>query len=129
MSGGRSVSLTAIAHPREAILHALGDPISRELLLLLNQTPRRASDLLRAGAIPPSTLYRKLGRLRKLGLVAVQRSIVTEDGKRLDLYRSLLCEVDVSLRGATLEVRAQRRNLSAERLADLWEDVREAGDR
>lgn len=115
--------------PREAILQALGDALSRQLLLLLAEAPRSPRDLLRSVTVPQSTLYRRLGELRALGLVDVQRSMITEDGKRMELYRSLLEEVEVRLHGGTLDVRARRRDLSAERLAGLWGEVREAGPR
>lgn len=129
LATGRGNPLGAPFGSREAILQALGDPLSREILLLLNQSPRPASELLRSGSISQSTLYRRLGRLRQAGLIAVQRSIITEEGKKLDLYRSLVSDVDVSLRGSTLEVRARRRDLSAERLADLWDEIRRGGGR
>jgi DNA-binding IclR family transcriptional regulator len=92
---------------------------------MLSETPRSANDLLRAVPVPQSTLYRRLGELKELGLVGVQRSILTEDGKKVDLFRSLLEEVDITLRGSSMSVRSRRRDLAAERLADLWGEVRD----
>ncbi|MGI0053636.1 MAG: hypothetical protein ACRECR_05200, partial [Thermoplasmata archaeon] len=74
------------------------------------------------------TLYRRLAELRELGLVDVERVVITDDGKKVELFRSLLEEVDVRLRGGKLEVRAKRRDLAAARLADLWEAVRNDGE-
>lgn len=112
---------------REAVLQALGDPLSRELLLLLSKSPAPAKDLLRSIEVPQSTLYRRLVELREQGLVDVQRSIITEDGKKMELYRSLLAEVEVRLNGQGLSVRTKRRDLAAERLSDLWGEVRAGG--
>ncbi len=92
---------------------------------MLSEAPRSANDLLKSVSVPQSTLYRRLGELKDLGLVGVQRTILTEDGKKVDLFRSLLEEVDISLRGSSMSVRTRRRDLAAERLADLWGEVRE----
>ncbi|MCI4358615.1 MAG: winged helix-turn-helix domain-containing protein [Thermoplasmata archaeon] len=116
---GRKLSL------QEAILQALGDPLSRQILLLLADAPKAARELLHVVSVPQSTLYRRLGELKDMGLLDVQRSIITEDGKKMELYRSLLEEVVIHLRGQTLEVRPRRRDLAAARLADLWGEVRQ----
>jgi DNA-binding transcriptional ArsR family regulator len=113
---------------KERILDALGDSASRGILLMISQAPRSAQDLLAAERIPQSTLYRKLHDLQDLGLVGIQRTAITPEGKRVDLYRSLLEELRVEMQGAELRIQARFRDLSAERLKEMWRDVRkEAG--
>jgi|SRR5580658_10003688 DNA-binding HxlR family transcriptional regulator len=113
---------------RERILDALGDAASRGILLMISDAPRSAQDLLTANRIPQSTLYRKLHELQDLGLIGVQRTAITPEGKRVDLYRSLLEELRVEMLGRELRIQARFRDLSAERLKEMWRDVRkEAG--
>jgi DNA-binding HxlR family transcriptional regulator len=113
---------------KERILEALGDRWSREILLLLNDSPRSAQEIQAANRIPQSTLYRKLHELTEIGLVGVQRSVISSDGKRVELYRSLLDELKVEMRGARLRVDVRFRDLASERLKEMWRDVRkEAG--
>jgi|SRR5580658_1335908 DNA-binding HxlR family transcriptional regulator len=113
---------------KERILEALGDRWSREILLLLNDSPRSAQDIQAANRIPQSTLYRKLHELSEIGLIGVQRSVISTDGKRVELYRSLLDELKVEMRGARLRIDVRFRDLAAERLKEMWRDVRkEAG--
>ncbi|HTW39424.1 MAG TPA: helix-turn-helix domain-containing protein [Thermoplasmata archaeon] len=113
---------------KERILEALGDRWSREILLLLNDSPRSAQEIQSANRIPQSTLYRKLHELSEIGLIGVQRSVISSDGKRVELYRSLLDELKVEMRGARLRVDVRFRDLAAERLKEMWRDVRkEAG--
>jgi DNA-binding HxlR family transcriptional regulator len=113
---------------KERILEALGDRWSREILLLLNDSPRSAQEIQSANRIPQSTLYRKLHELTEIGLVGVQRSVISADGKRVELYRSLLDELKVEMRGARLRVDVRFRDLASERLKEMWRDVRkEAG--
>jgi DNA-binding transcriptional ArsR family regulator len=109
---------------RERILDALGDPVARQILLMLSDQPRSAPDLLKTNHIPQSTLYRKLHDLQTLGLVGIQRSAITEDGKRVELFRSRLEELRVELRGASLRIDVRFRDLAAERLHDLWSDLK-----
>jgi DNA-binding HxlR family transcriptional regulator len=113
---------------KERILEALGDRWSREILLMLNDAPRSAQEMQASNRIPQSTLYRKLHELSEIGLVGVQRSVISTDGKRVELYRSLLDELKVEMRGARLRVDVRFRDLAAERLKEMWKDVRkEAG--
>jgi DNA-binding transcriptional ArsR family regulator len=109
---------------RERILDALGDAASRGILLMLNETPRSAQELLQANKIPQSTLYRKLHDLQQLGLIGIQRTAITAEGKRVDLYRSLLEELRVDLIGQSLRIQVRFRDLSAERLKEMWHQVR-----
>ena len=95
---------------------------------MLNDAPHSAQELLTGNAIPQSTLYRKLHELEELGLVGIQRTAITADGKRVDLYRSLLEELRVDLEGTSLRIRVRFRDLAAESLRDLWHTMRtEAG--
>ncbi|MCI4344786.1 MAG: helix-turn-helix domain-containing protein [Thermoplasmata archaeon] len=113
---------------KERILDALGDPVARQIILMLNDAPRSAQELLVANHVPQSTLYRRLHELEELGVVAVQRTVITEEGKRVDLYRSLLEEFKVELRSSRLEVTVKYRDLQSERVRELWGAVRkEAG--
>ena len=111
------------AERRERILDALGEPAGRGILLMLNDAPRSAQELLTTSGIPQSTLYRKLHDLQELGLVGVQRTAITSDGKRVDLYRSLLEELKVDLAGGGLRIQVRFRDLAAERLKQMWHRV------
>lgn len=121
-------SATVPPHPlgdrKERILDALGDPASRGILLKLNDAPHSAQELLAANSIPQSTLYRKLHDLQQLGLVGIQRTAITPEGKRVDLYRSLLEELKVDMAGPSLHIQVRYRELAAERLKDMWHQVR-----
>lgn len=112
------------AERKERILDALGDAASRGILLMLNEAPHSAQELLQSNNIPQSTLYRKLHDLQQLGLVGIQRTAITPEGKRVDLYRSLLEELKVDLAAGQLRIQVRFRDLAAERLKDLWHQVR-----
>jgi DNA-binding HxlR family transcriptional regulator len=119
-------SLSAFAFGRkERILEALGDRWAREILLMLSEGPRSAQEIQTLNRMPQSTLYRKIHELSEIGLVGVQRSVISPDGKRVELYRSLLEELTVEMRGTRLRIDVRFRDLSAERLKEMWRTVRE----
>lgn len=120
---------THIVGRKERILEALGDPASREILLMLSEGPRPAGEILSSGRIPQSTLYRKIHELEELGLVGIQRTAITSDGKRVDLYRSLLEAIHVDLKGTLLRIDVTFRDLSSERLKEMWRQVRSEANR
>jgi hypothetical protein len=91
---------------------------------MLSDQPRSAPEILRTNHLPQSTLYRKLHDLQEIGLVGIQRSAITEDGKRVELFRSRLQELKVELRGASLRIDVRFRDLASERLQDLWSDLK-----
>ena len=109
---------------KERILDALGDPAAREILLMLNDSPLSAQEMLASNRIPQSTLYRKLHDLQEIGLVGVQRTAITPEGKRVDLYRSLLERLAVEMYGRTLRIEVKYRDLASERLQTMWKDFR-----
>ena len=109
---------------KEQILEALGDRWCREILRMLNEVPRSAQEILASNGIPASTLYRKLHELTDIGLVGIQRSVISSDGKRVELYRSRLDELRVEVRGAGLRIDVRLRDLAAERLKEMWRNLR-----
>ncbi len=103
----------------------LGDPTSRYLLGALDREPHSVQELLEANHIPQSTLYRRLHELRELGMVGIQTSLRSQDAKRLDMFRSLVEEVRVTVRGDLFDLQIQYRNLGAERLQSMWGKLRQ----
>jgi DNA-binding HxlR family transcriptional regulator len=114
---------------KERILEALGDRWARDILLLLSDGPRSAQEIQATNRMPQSTLYRKLHELSEIGLIGIQRSVISPDGKRVELYRSLLEELTVEMRGTRLTIDVRFRDLPSERLKELWQSVRERAGR
>ena len=114
----------------ERIVNALGDPVNRRLLGFLDGGPRSVQEILAQLALPKSMVYSRLHDLRELGLVAVQRTVISPEGKRTDLFRSLLEEARIDLRAGAVTLTMRTRDLTTERLKSLWSDLRqEAGPR
>jgi DNA-binding transcriptional ArsR family regulator len=108
----------------EAVLAAIGDSVSCRILLTLDTAPRPAHELVHNLDLPQSTVYHKLHDLQEKGLVTVQAVAITGDGKRVELFRSLLEACTVDLREGRLNVRVRYRNIEAERIGNMWENIR-----
>ena len=129
-SNGGSVGPRLSRVPRtleEAILTALGDPMARAILLRLSDRPASVQEVTQSSGLPQASVYRKLRELQECGLVGVQRSTLSADGHRTDLFRSLLVEARLTYRGSSIELLASFRALAAERLSEMWETVRGGG--
>lgn len=70
--------------PVDGILAALADPTRRQVIELLRQRPRKASDLATAVSMSPPAMSRHLRMLRRSGLVQVDRD---EEDARLRIFR------------------------------------------
>ena len=89
---------------KDMVLKALADEYSRIILLSTIEMAKSATELSVEKNLPISTVYRRLHELQEAKLVAIERSVVTEDGKKFDLYRSTVGGVSVSFNLGATEV-------------------------
>jgi len=105
---------------KDRVLKALADEYSRSIILSTIQNSRSAVELSVEKSIPISTAYRRLHELQEAGLVAVERSVVTEDGKRFDLYRSTVKSVGISFHLGSIEIELIPNEDMVARFVRLW---------
>ena len=73
---------------KEAILNALLDEYSRKILDSTIDKSKSITEIIREQNIPMTSTYRRVKLLMDSKLIKVERSMVTEDGKRYYLYLS-----------------------------------------
>lgn len=112
----------------DAVVEALGDPVDRGILALLADKARPVKAIAEALDLSQPTAYRRINRLADDGVVYLERSGITEDGKRVDLYRSAIRTVHVTVTSDGLEVRFRLREDAADRLHRVWMDLKEHDD-
>ena len=112
------------ATSEEAILAALGDPASRQLLLALGVREDDVHNLVLRTGLPQSSVYRKLKELQDAGLVRISRLAFTPDGKKVEVYRSRLREVRIHFAGGVVKVEVVPLEDSGDRLGAMWRQVR-----
>ena len=72
---------------KDSILEILSDKYCRAILESIMDKPKSAIEITAEAGIPMSTVYRRIQTLHDNNLVKTS-GIITEDGKRLFLYKS-----------------------------------------
>lgn len=108
----------------EAVTEALADGYARRILAACVRTPRAVKDLSADTGLPLPTTYRHVNRLTEAGLLVVERSALTPDGKRYDLYRSRIRSARIEMDAGGERVSWEPNEAIEERLASLWDSLR-----
>ena len=80
---------------KKAIVNALLDEYSRKILDSTIDEAKSITDIMREQDIPMTSTYRRVKLLMDNKLVKVERSMVTDDGKRYFLYLSNIKDASI----------------------------------
>ncbi|MCI4352619.1 MAG: ArsR family transcriptional regulator [Thermoplasmata archaeon] len=122
-----SVPVAPITAAERRILEALGDPVSLRVLAALSHGERDVHSLVVETGLPQSSVYRKLRELAEYGIASVPRYAFTREGRKVEVFRGRVKEVRVLLADGTVRVTVILRQDAADRIDDLWQDVRRFG--
>ncbi|EIJ65846.1 hypothetical protein BD31_I0190 [Candidatus Nitrosopumilus salaria BD31] len=88
---------------KESFLEVLSDKYCRSILEAIMNTPKSAIEISRDKSIPLSTVYRRIQLLHDSKMIQTS-GVITEEGKRLFLYKSKIKEVNTSFRDGKIDV-------------------------
>lgn len=108
----------------EVVAEALADPYARRVLVVCVRKARAVKDVSHETGLPLPTTYRQVNKLMEMGLMVVERSALTPDGKKYDLYRSRVRTARIEMDGAGERVSWEPNEAVEERLAGLWDTLR-----
>lgn len=108
----------------EVVAEALADPYARRVLAACVRQARAVKDIAQSTGLPQATAYRHVGRLQEAGLLVLERSAMTQDGKRYDLYRSRLRVARIEMDASGERVTWEPNEATEERLASMWDSLR-----
>lgn len=107
----------------EELFELLDDPYARRILVETREDPRSADALSDACDASPSTVYRRIERLRERDLLAGEQRI-DPDGHHYEVYVARLDRVTVDLTADGFEVAVERREADpADRFTRLYEEL------
>ena len=110
--------------PTPATLFALlDDDYARRILAHLDQEPMSASELSERCDASPPTIYRRIDRLQRCGLLTEETKL-DERGNHYSVYESRFDSLAVTMDDGEFAVKLSRREDPADRLANLWEGMR-----
>ena len=82
----------------QKVIEALADAESRSIIFSITRKGKTASDLSLLLKIPLSSVYKKLSDLENLTLIQVEKTILSENGKRFKVYRSRINKAEISIK-------------------------------
>ncbi|WP_254767608.1 winged helix-turn-helix domain-containing protein [Salinilacihabitans rarus] len=103
-----------------AVLSALGSKYSAEILCAAG-TPKSAQALSEDIEIPIATCYRRIEELVDAGLLECEGRRLSEEGRRTNIYRRTVDEIEVDFSAETPEFSRKPRTEAKNRLEDKLE--------
>ena len=82
----------------QKVIEALADTESRAIIFSIIRKGKTASNLSASLKIPLSSVYKKLSDLENLTLIQVEKTILSENGKRFKVYRSRINKAEISIK-------------------------------
>ena len=81
----------------QRLIEALTSTCSHAILFSIIDTEKDAVEISNELQLSLSTVYKTLTNLEKLSLVEIQRFKITNDGKKIKMYRSRIKKADISI--------------------------------
>ncbi|AFZ71859.1 winged helix-turn-helix domain-containing protein [Natronobacterium gregoryi] len=100
-----------------AVLAALGNKYSAEILCAAD-TPKSAQALSEDVEIPIATCYRRIEELVDAGLLTCEGRRLSDNGRRTNIYRRTLDEIEVDFSDETPDFSQKRRTEAKNRLQE-----------
>ena len=112
---------------KEAILNALLDDYSRKILDSTIDKSKSITEIIREQNIPMTSTYRRVKLLMDNKLIKVERSMVTEDGKRYYLYLSSIKNASIKYNEGELivEVTPNIKELPEDKLIRSFTNIKQ----
>lgn len=79
------------------ILKDLFDGFSYKILFSTIEESKTVCDISKENNFPISSTYKKIKRLKDLGLLLIDRIIINEQGKKVIFYKSKICSLELYL--------------------------------
>ena len=107
-----------------AILQAMSDDVSRKILSATVSEGKPVEQISAESKIPPSTTYRRVQELTSMGLMVVERIVISESGKRYSVFRSAFRGVIAELESGQLHVEVTLNEDVADRFYRMRQAIR-----
>ena len=82
----------------QKVILALADAESRAIIFSIIRKGKTASNLSESLKIPLSSVYKKLSDLEHLTLIEIEKTILSEKGRRFKVYKSRINKAEISIK-------------------------------
>jgi predicted transcriptional regulator len=109
---------------RDALIKSLADEYCRKIILGTINKPKSVEELSQSESIPISTTYRRVNEMKDVGILTVEKTVLTEEGKKFELYRSAFRAIHMDLNQSEILIDVELNEDVATRLSRLWASMR-----
>ena len=81
----------------QKIIESLSNVCTRAVLFSIKETPKDANQISDELKVSLSTVYKTLSTLEDLALAEVDQFIISNEGKKIKLYRSRIGKVEITI--------------------------------
>tara|TARA_B100001013_G_C24343181_1_gene337272 strand:- start:59 stop:388 length:330 start_codon:yes stop_codon:yes gene_type:complete len=82
----------------QKVIEALADAESRTIIFTIINNGKTASELSTKLKIPLSSVYKKLSDLENLTLIEIEKTVLSENGKRFKVFKSRINKAEILIR-------------------------------
>lgn len=103
-----------------SVAQALESGAMRRILSICIDRPRAVKDISDQAGLPLASAYRQVKTLVDQGVLVIERSAMTEEGKPFDLYRSRVRRAQLVVAANQVTVTWEVNESVEERLSTMW---------
>ncbi len=107
----------------QVVMEAIAQAASRRILAATMRRPLAVKDISREADVPMASAYRQVNQLASQGLLVVERSALTADGKPYDLYRARVRVARITLDESGVAVTWEANTGLEDRIMNLWDKL------
>ena len=82
----------------QKVIEALADAESRSIIFSIIRKGKTATELSSGLKIPLSSVYKKLTDLENLTLIEIEKTVLSDKGKRFKVYKSRINKAEISIK-------------------------------
>ena len=82
----------------QKVIEALADAESRAIIFSITRKGKTANELSVMLKIPLSSVYKKLTDLENLTLIKIEKTVLSENGKRFKIYKSRINKAEIMIK-------------------------------
>jgi Helix-turn-helix domain len=110
---------------KDAFLQAMSDEFERKILSSTVQRTKSVEEISKENQIPMSTCYRRIRLLVDMKLLRIERTIITDSGKKYETFRSTVKDATIIFSSGEISVDVNLLPREPdERLTRMWDSIR-----
>jgi len=104
----------------KTMIGILSDRYSRSILFATTSDAKSVEEVSKETKIPISTCYRRIHDMRQQGVLVIDRIVLTNDGRKFEMYKSAIKDARINVEGGKMSVEAEPNVDTSGRLYRTW---------